>query len=500
MLTLAVLLAAVASDATPTEGPPRNLLVIVTDEHNFRTLGCYRDTLPREQAEVWGLGAVVETPNLDRLAREGAIATRAYATSPVCTPCRASLWTGLYPQFTGSPANDLPLRDDVPTLGRLLQEAGYITGYAGKWHLNGRGKPEWNPERNVGWSDQRYLFNRGHWKKLEVTPDGRGRVAARDRKGGPSYALDGADSESFTTDFLTDRALDFLAAHADEPFAYVLSLPDPHGPNTVRSPYDTAYATLPLTPPPTFGKATHPKWAPPQHGLTFKPGVMAKYFGMVRCIDDNVGRLLDDLQRRGVLDRTLVVMTSDHGDLCYEHDRTNKGNPYEASARIPFLMRLPPAIPAGTVVTQPIGSVDATPTWLSLLGVHPSDYEPHGSDRSAWFRGATQTADDAHAATVVLRSAGAETPPGGDVRGNDWLAVLDQRHKLIVSARDRPWLFDAARDPMELTNQLDATDDTTRDAAARLAAALLAYDREFGDSRFRMPGVRKQLESLASAP
>ncbi|MGB0761492.1 MAG: sulfatase-like hydrolase/transferase, partial [Rubripirellula sp.] len=93
-----------------------NVLVIITDEHNFRTLGCYRDTLSTEQAEMWGPGSVVETPNFDRLAKDGVLCTRAYATAPVCSPCRAAMITGMYPQNTGVPTNNAELRDDVPTL------------------------------------------------------------------------------------------------------------------------------------------------------------------------------------------------------------------------------------------------------------------------------------------------------------------------------------------------------------------------------------------------
>ena len=87
-----------------------NILIIITDEHNFRTLGCYRDRLPKEQAEMWGPGTVVTTPNLDRLANEGLMCTRAYATAPVCSPCRAAMITGLYHQNTGVPTNNLKLR------------------------------------------------------------------------------------------------------------------------------------------------------------------------------------------------------------------------------------------------------------------------------------------------------------------------------------------------------------------------------------------------------
>ncbi|MEO6243869.1 MAG: sulfatase-like hydrolase/transferase, partial [Opitutaceae bacterium] len=112
-----------------------------TDEHNFRTLGAYRALLPKDQAFIWGEGVKVDTPNLDWIAQHGAIADRFYATSPVCTPSRAALMTGRYPQNTGAIQNDLPMRDEMVTFAEVLRRNGYSTGYAGKWHLDGEARP-----------------------------------------------------------------------------------------------------------------------------------------------------------------------------------------------------------------------------------------------------------------------------------------------------------------------------------------------------------------------
>ena len=143
-----------------------NVLVIQTDEHNFRTLGCYRELMPEEQAFVWGKGVKVDTPNIDWIASNGAICDRYYATSPVCTPSRAALISGLYPQNAGAISNNIPLKDSVVTFAEVLKRRGYATGYAVKWHLEGDAKPGWKPAKNFGFSDNRFMFNRGHWKKL----------------------------------------------------------------------------------------------------------------------------------------------------------------------------------------------------------------------------------------------------------------------------------------------------------------------------------------------
>jgi len=123
------------ADATP------NLVIIHTDEHNFRTLGCYRDLMPKEQALVWGENAVVTTPHIDRIAAEGAICTSFYATTPVCSPSRSSFVSGRYPHNTPVYTNNIALDDGIVTFAEILRRKGYATGYAGKWHLDGSGKP-----------------------------------------------------------------------------------------------------------------------------------------------------------------------------------------------------------------------------------------------------------------------------------------------------------------------------------------------------------------------
>lgn len=229
---------------------PQNLLIIQTDEHHFNTLGCYG-------------GSVVETPNIDWIAKHGALCNSFYATTPVCSPSRASLVTGLYPQKTPVTTNNIPLSGSMITFAELLRRQGYATGYAGKWHLDGVGKPQWAPERNFGFVDNRFMFNRGHWKKFVDTPTGP-QVGARDDKG-PTYALNDADEKTFSTDWLCDKAIDFIEQHQGQPFCYMVSLPDPHGPNTVRPPYNTMFADAMVELPATLVRKPHeiPAWGTP---------------------------------------------------------------------------------------------------------------------------------------------------------------------------------------------------------------------------------------------
>ncbi len=422
---------------------PPNVVIIQTDEHNLRTLGCYRDRMSPDQAFVWGKGNKVDTPHIDSLAKDGLICTNYFASSPVCTPSRASWVSGLYPQATGSPSNNLPLKDSVVTFAEVLRKRGYATSYLGKWHLDGDAKPGWAPARKFGFSDNRFMFNRGHWKKFEFTKKGP-RVASR--KGGkPTYDLGGADEKSFATDWLVDRSLEILERDKKKPFCLMLALPDPHGPNTVRPPYDTMFDHLEFQQPVTMRKVlaalqNRPGWVAGSNAVKkLSQSTLSKYFGMVRCIDDNVGRILAFLEKNGLTENTIVVFTSDHGDMMCEHCRMNKGLPYKTSIGIPFLLRYPAKVPAGKVIHTAYTTVDFFPTLMGLMEVSEGLPEFHGLNASVAFTNKKQ--EIAKDRVVYVRhSAGA------------WVAAFDRRYKLVLSSLDKPWLFDLEKDPDELRN------------------------------------------------
>jgi arylsulfatase A-like enzyme len=469
-----------------TKNSQPNLLVIHTDEHNFRTLGCYRKLLSDEQAFVWGKGVAVETPNIDWIAEHGATCTSFYATSPVCSPSRAAFVSGKYPQNTPVVGNDIPLRDDLVTFAEVLRRGGYATGYAGKWHLNGTGKPEWAPERQFGFADNRYMFNRGHWKKLEDTPAGP-RIAARGKNGGPSYALAGADEKSFATDFLAQKTIDFIDAHSDEPFCYMVSIPDPHGPNSVRAPYDTMYDNLKFELPKTAMKSDEgvPAWAARQGGKKMNAKMMSLYFGMVKCIDDNVGRILTTLREKGILDNTIVVFAADHGDMCFEHARHNKGVPMEASAKVPFVIHYPAKVKAGTVVHEAMGCVDFMPTILQLMGQKPAGTED-GRDYSALF--VTGKAPANWKDIAFIRE--------GSKNNTGWFAAVTKRYKLVLENGEQPWLYDLQEDPDELVNYYAATE--CKEVLKTLSQALIEYGQTYNDPRVLQTENMETLKTAAS--
>ncbi|MFP6899880.1 MAG: sulfatase [Opitutales bacterium] len=465
-LTLLIDLPSAEAKATPTY----NLLVIQTDEHHFKTLGCYG-------------GNIVETPNIDWIGDNGAICTSFYATTPVCSPSRGALMSGRYPQHTPVTNNNIRLDDKIVTFAEILRRKGYATGYAGKWHLDGNGKPQWEPKRRFGFEDNRFMFNRGHWKKFEDTKKGP-RVAAG-RNGKPNYDVAGADEKSFSTDWLTDKVIDFVKSNKEKPFCYMVSYPDPHGPNTVRAPYNTMYADAKVPIPRSIQKtlAQTPKWggrAGPRLTADTVRSIMPKYYGMVKCLDDNVGRILETLREHKALDRTLIVFTSDHGDLCGEHGRLNKGVPYEGSARIPFLLHCPGKVPAGTIVGEALSCVDFLPTALSLMEVKTAGKE-QGRDASALFRGQKTKWKD----VAFIRSTSA---------GKPWLCAVTDDYKLVFSGVDDPWLYDLAKDPDEMDNRFGQGE--YEQISKSLTSELAAYCKKYKDPYGAEPRIKAAMKAI----
>lgn len=486
--------AACAPADSQTPGRP-NILIIHTDEHNFRTLGCYREELAPSQAFPWGEKVAVETPHIDRLAAQGVLFSHCYATSPVSSPSRASFLTGLYAPKNGVFTNDMVLSPQAATFAEILRQAGYATGYIGKLHLNGKGRPQWQPERDFGFTDNRYMYNRGHWKKIE------------ERNGRPAFLLESpasaADSLTYPTDYFTDRALEFIRAHRDSAFCCILALPDPHSANLVRAPYDTMYHQLPFQTPLSAKADTTgmPAWC---HGNDYpedKPEDMAQYFGMIKCIDDAIGRLLKALEKEGIAQNTLVIFTADHGDMCGQHGLINKSVPMDDAARIPLIVSYPAALPQGIRVEPVVSVVDFAPSLLAVCGI-ATEQAFDGRELSALWKGQKLPA---RYADITFMRAPTTTMVKSDwdesrlANRSLWIAAVTPRYKLIFSENpgDKPWLTDLLLDPDEIQNRYD--EPAYRPVARRLAEALQAYGREQKDVRVSHPKIAAEITYLLTS-
>jgi len=468
----------------------------MTDQHNYRTLGCYRDYLSsigqKEQGFVWGDGVAVDTPHLDKLAKEGAIFTNFHTTAPLCTPNRASFVSGLYPAFTGADLNHKAMNEDVVTFAEVLQtEREYSTSYFGKWHLNGDESPGWGDQSNYyhfGYDEVKYLWNQGHWKFIS---EENGKMKEHLYWQGENK-FDGKLNKHFTTDYIFDRGIEFMEKNrqSNEPFHAFLSIPDPHAPKEVRPPYDTMFNNLKFSLPYTAVTATRrdpasPLWnyhdfytAPldddevydyldEYQNRDFYQESLQSYFGMVKCIDDNVGKLMSYLKESGIDDNTIVVFTSDHGDMLSEHGKFNKNRPYRSSAGIPFLIRYPAEIRSGKVVETAYTSVDFAPSILSLMGVKNTDVGFQGVDFSNALLNDQQLVDSNTVRFV--------TDSGKKAK---WSAAVMRQYKLILSDNDVPWLFDLNRDPFEIINYYggNGVANVQDNLEAKLIEAMVKYE------------------------
>ncbi len=436
-------IAAIAAPKSP------NVLIIHTDEQSFRTIGAHRALLPQEAAEPWGKGNNVETPNLDYLANNGVLCSNFYAASPVSSPSRSTFVSGMYMGDTHVIANDVHMNDNIVTFAQTLLNNGYATGYAGKWHLDGDEKPGWAPKAKFGFDDNTYMFNRGH-DKVVLEEAGVPKMGVN-AKGQSLYGKLGTE-KTFMTDFLADRAVNFIKENKGKPFCYMISIPDPHDPNSVRPPYDGLYHDLTYETPASanVNQNNIPQWLKKQgnkrpKGLTLpqEPKMMASYLGMVKCIDDNVGKLINFLKEEGLFEDTIIVFSADHGDMLGEHDKDNKGIPFEGSAKIPFIIHYPKGLKGGSVVHYPMNTADFTPTILAMTGVK-SDIKYAGRDCSNMIR--TNKIEKGWN-NVAFSSMGS------------WMMATDGRYKLIRSVRasgyieeNEPVLFDLIEDPMEVNN------------------------------------------------
>jgi len=415
--------AVVAGAASGKSNAHPNLLIIHTDQLSSWAISAYAGRLKR----VPNYGKVlVETPHIDSLAAEGALLENFFTNSAVCTPSRGCLLTGRYPHAHGAYRNNIEMNRDEVTLARVLERQGYETGYAGKWHLDGPPKPGWlKPDRSMGFADCRFMFNRGHWKKIEDRP-------GSDPKAHP-YGVIG-DETSFTTDWLAGKTIDFIRMGHRRSFFYLVSFPDPHTPFTVREPYMSMYDPEDMIVPHTFKQAASVKGkASTEERLRRSK---AHYCGQVKCIDDNVGRILDALKEKGLLDHTVIVFTTDHGEYMGEHGLYGKNRWYRTAYQIPFLVRWPKRIRGGTVVEEFITNVDIQQTLLGLMSIPPSGRE-QGRDASALLLGRDVAwNNEAMIHHSSLESAG----------------VFTSEYELVLQADGNHMFFDRTNDPEQTRN------------------------------------------------
>ena len=401
----------------------------------------------------------VLTPHLDRLAAESANCRIGVSPMPVCTPYRGALLTGRTPLSLGLVLNDIPLSTQEVSIAHAFGKGGYDTGYIGKWHLNGPDRPAWVPPGAARqgfdfWAGANFDHNYDH--SVYFFGD------SPEPRTWPGY-----DAESQTT-----MAIDYMRERAagDKPFLLVLSWGPPHHPyRTVGKSYLDLYDPGAIPTRPNCPELPRDDvWG---------------YYAQTSFLDDQMARLVGSLDELGIAEDTIVVFTSDHGDMHGSHGVFKKQWPWDEAIKIPFLVRYPRRVPGATQHDYPVSAIDVMPTLLGLAGL-PVPGRCEGVDLSACLRGESEDAPDA----VLLMN---PCPFSiGDPRGPDQVPSFQGmrmeyrgvRTRRYTYARtiDRPWLlYDNVEDPYQLHNRID--DPAFTKVAARLEAQMQQLMARIGD-------------------
>lgn len=454
--------------AAAPQAPRRNILFILTDDQRFDALGM--------------LNPYYTTPRLDALAQNGVLCENAFVTTALCSPSRASILSGQYAHTHGVLDNETPLPDDTPIFPVVLQQAGYRTGFMGKWHMGGSSDAP------------RPGFDR--WVSF------RGQGPYND----PLFNVDGehVQTKGYTTDLITDYALEFLRENKNGPFCLYVSHKAVHAMFEPPPRHAGQYANREYPRPASMADtednyAGKPEWVKDQrhswHGVdAMYNGEMdfdtfvQQYAETLLGVDENVGRLVDALEEMGLLESTLIVFAGDNGFLFGEHGLIDKRCMYEPSIRVPLIVHCPELFPEPQRRSEMILNIDFAPTFLDAAGLPVPDtmqgrsFLPLLTDQSDEWR-------DEFLYTYFWERAFPQTPTV--------LGVRTDRYKFMKfqGVWDKYELYDIQDDPHEMNNllgqfiqhgeagQLDGL--IMREADAETKAV-------FADMQKRLAGLLKQ--------
>lgn len=429
---------------------PRNVIFILSDDHRYDFMS-FHDGAPD----------FLETPAMDRMAREGAHLANAFVTTSLCSPSRASILTGQYAHRHGVVDNSTRVPEGTTFFPQQMQEAGYETAFIGKWHM-GRASDEPRPgfDHWVSFRGQGVYYN-------------------------PTFNVDGehVEREGYMTDLLTDYALDWLKQQEgqSQPFFLYLSHKAVHAQFEPAERHQGAYADVEPDYPATMANIrsnyrNKPDWVREQryswhgvehmyHGqLTFDT-FYRRYAETLLALDESIGQVLDYLEESGLAENTLVLYMGDNGFLLGEHGLIDKRNAYEESIRVPMLAWAPGFIEPGTTITSQVRNIDIAPTILEMAGASmPEEYTVDGRSFLPALQSQPEETDRAFLYEYYWEYPFPHTPTV--------FALRDDRYKYIFyhGVWDTNELYDLQADPQERHNLIDvpAYQDRIQDMRERL--------------------------------
>jgi len=351
---------------------PKNLLFLYTDEQRYNTLAAYGNTR-------------IQMPNLNRFAETATVFDQAYVTQPVCTPSRSTLLTGLYPHTNGCTGNNIPLASEIKCLPEMITSGNYVTGHFGKWHLGDEifaqhGFTHWRgieDQYNKHYSENKDQSELSHYTKFLIEENG-----LKPTDGMPYFhrgAVTKLPEDYSKPAYLAREASRFIRNNKDNPFILYVNFLEPHMPfsgprdeqyDRSQIPLPDNFEAVPTEAQPLRARAKYMRRSR-QNGKPLDTpddwrDLIARYWGLCSQVDTHVGTILDALEESGLAENTIIVYTSDHGDMMGSHQLVAKTVMYQESVRVPFLIRL-----AGQKeshrINGPISQIDVVPTLLDCL-------------------------------------------------------------------------------------------------------------------------------------
>jgi arylsulfatase A-like enzyme len=463
-----------------------NLLIFLPDQLRA-------DTVVGEAASS------VHAPNMHKLASQSVVFEQAYVTHPICAPSRSSLLSGTWPHANGCTNNQAILAHKFKCFPELLADPDYRAGYFGKWHLGDefsaqRGFEDWasieesfksaiSDHKIDGVSDYtKFLLSKGHKPDL-----GNGKYFSRTYSRKLPFELSKAK-------FVEVKTCEFLERHRDRPFIAFVAFIEPHPPYTgpFNDEHPLASISLDASNADSFGDDMPLHYRLRQevyrnrfHSADRYREIKQKYLGLITEIDHCIGTILTKLDDLGLAERTITVLTSDHGDMMSGHGLLGKRFMFDPSARVPYLIRMP-GQQRSLQRPQLISHIDFAPTMLDLLGKSP-DAQCTGKSRAAWVRG-----ENAAYESIFLQwSPGREkinkhTKLASKEQIKQFLGestraiVAPDGWKLCLRDKDKNELYNLRDDPDERHNLY--SDAGQRDTVARLTGEIRQWQQRSGDS------------------
>ena len=492
LTTLLVLLLSSSTERFCFADSKPNVLYIMSDDHAAHAIGAYGSRL----------APLNPTPTIDRLAREGALLTNCFCTNSICTPSRATIMTGQYSHINGVKTLNGEIPGDRQHLSRLMKQAGYETAMIGKWHLSAEPSSfdYYSVLPGQGWYFNPVFLQRGPKPWPENT-----------------FSFQGYDSKH-SSDAITDLSLRWLnnRKQTDKPFFLMHHFKAPHDNFENAERYDWLYQDTDIPEPVSlWDRGNHGPLHRSQYGTSvgkrnsrrnmghhmfvdetlsddaYKREAyqryLKKYLRCVKGVDDNIARLLKHLESTGELDNTVIVYSADQGFMLGEHDYIDKRWMYEESLRMPFIVRYPKSIKAGTKIESIVNNVDFAPTLLSFAGVDKPEFMQGRSFRSQ-LEG-QPTPNDWPQATYYrywMHMAHHDNPAHYGIRTKDFKLIHFYGQPLDASGAEKTstpphWeLYDLRTDPFEMNNVLE--DKTYSETLASLKVQLKALQEQVGDT------------------